>query len=160
MADIERLGIDCDLELTGDLGVALEPHELDWVVESAELLERFGHEYEVFDREEILAEVASPTYLAGIWEKTDAAHRRPGKLVVGLADAALAAGVRLHERTPATKIVNDRAGVRVLAPVGHVRAARPPGDERLPAAAPRHPALRRAGLRLRAHDRAALSGAA
>jgi glycine/D-amino acid oxidase-like deaminating enzyme len=122
--DMERLGIECDLELTGDLGVALEPHELDWVVESAELLERFGHEYEVFDHEGILNEVASPTYLAGIWEKTDAAIVDPGKLVVGLADAALAAGVRLHERTPATKIVNDRAGVRVLAPVGHVRARR------------------------------------
>jgi glycine/D-amino acid oxidase-like deaminating enzyme len=124
VADIERLGIDCNLELTGDLGVALEPHEVGWVDESAELLERYGHQHEVFDREGIQAEVASPTYLAGIWDKTDAALVDPGRLAAGLADAALAAGVRIHERTRATKIATDGAGVRVLAATGHVRARR------------------------------------
>ncbi|HXV96545.1 MAG TPA: FAD-dependent oxidoreductase [Gaiellaceae bacterium] len=122
VADIERLGIDCELELTGDLGVALEPHELDWVEETAELLERHGHEHEVFGREAIQAEVASPTYLGGLWDKTDAALVHPGKLVTGLADAARDAGVRIHEGTRATKIVDDGPGVRVLVPTGHVRA--------------------------------------
>jgi glycine/D-amino acid oxidase-like deaminating enzyme len=124
VADIERLGIDCELELTGDLGVALEPHELEWVEETAELLERHGHEHEVFDREAIQAEVASPTYLGGIWDRTDAALVHPGKLVTGLADAARDAGVRIHEGTRATKIVDDGPGVRVLVPTGHVRAGR------------------------------------
>ncbi len=124
VGDIERLGIDCGLELTGDLGVALEPHEVEWVVESAELLERYGYQYEVFDCDAIQAEVASPTYLAGIWDKTDAALVDPGRLAAGLADAALAAGVRIHERSRATKIVDDGAGVRVLVPTGHVRARR------------------------------------
>ena len=153
VADIERLGIDCDLELTGDLGVALEEHELPWIEESAELLARFGHEYEVFDREAVQAEVASPTYLGGIWEKTDAALVDPGKLVAGLAAAALAAGVRIHERTPATKIVDDGAGGPRARP--HRQRPRPPrpaGDERLSAAPAGNSPLRRSGLRLRAHD--------
>ena len=124
LADLERLGIDCDVELTGDLSVALEPHELAWIPESAELYERFGHEYEVFDQEAIRAEVSSPTYLGGFWAKTDAAVLDPGKLCAGLAEAALAAGVRIHERTRATKIVDDGPGVRVLTPTGHVRAGR------------------------------------
>jgi glycine/D-amino acid oxidase-like deaminating enzyme len=124
VADIERLGIDCDLELTGDLGVALEPHELDWIAESAELFQRYGHEHEVFDREAIQAEVASPTYLGGIWDKTDAALVDPGKLAVGLADAALTAGVRIHERTRVSKLADDGAGIRVHAATGHVRARR------------------------------------
>ena len=124
VGDIERLGIDCDLELTGDLSVALEPHEVGWLEEGAELLGRHGHEHELFDREAIRAEVASPTYLAGLWDKTDAALVDPGKLVVGLAQAALAVGVRIHERSPATKIVDDDAGVRVLVPTGQVRAPR------------------------------------
>ena len=81
-----------------------------------------GHE--LFDREAIRAEVASPTYLAGLWDKTDAALVDPGKLVVGLAQAALAVGVHIHERSPATKIVDDDAGVRVLVPTGQVRAPR------------------------------------
>ena len=90
----------------------------------AELYERFGHEYEVFDQAAIRAEVSSPTYLGGFWAKTDAAVLDPGKLCAGLAEAALAAGVRIHERTRATKIVDDGAGVRVLTPTGHVRAGR------------------------------------
>jgi glycine/D-amino acid oxidase-like deaminating enzyme len=124
VGDIDRLGIDCGLELTGDLSVALEPHEVDWVAESAELFERHGHEHEVFDRDAVQAEVASPTYLAGIWDKTDAALVDPGRLAAGLADAALAAGVRIHERTRATTIADEGGGVRVLAPTGHVRARR------------------------------------
>ena len=32
-AEIERLGIDCDLERNGDLDVAVEPHELEWLAE-------------------------------------------------------------------------------------------------------------------------------
>jgi glycine/D-amino acid oxidase-like deaminating enzyme len=124
VGDIQRLGIECDLELTGDLAVALEPHELDWVAESAELLGRFGHEHEVFDRDAIRAEVASPTYLGGLWDKTDAALVDPGKLAVGLADAASAARVRIHERTRVTRLDDDGAGVRVAVPSGHVRARR------------------------------------
>ena len=124
VGDIERLAIDCDLELTGDLGVALEPHEVGWLEEAAELLHQHGHEHELFDEAAIRAEVASPTYLGGIWDKTDAALVDPGKLAAGLARAALAAGVRIHERSPATKLVEDGAGIRVLTPIGHVRARR------------------------------------
>jgi glycine/D-amino acid oxidase-like deaminating enzyme len=124
VGDIEQLGIDCDLELTGDLAVALEPHEVGWLEEAGELLDRYGHERELFDREAVQAEVASPTYLAGLWDKTDAALVDPGKLAVGLADAAVARGVRIHERSEATGIEDDGAGVRVFARTGHVRARR------------------------------------
>ena len=105
VADIGRLGIDCDLELTGDLSVALEPHELEWVEESAELLARHGHDHEVFDEAAIRAEVASPIYLGGIWDRTDAALVDPGKLAAGLGQAALSAGVRIHEHTAAPSSV-------------------------------------------------------
>ena len=123
VSDLERLGVECDLELTGDLGVALEPHEVGWLEETAELLGRYGHEHELFDEAAVRAEVASPTYLGGLWDKTDAGLVDPGKLAVGLAEAALAAGVRIHERTPATGIEDDGAGVRVLTEAGYVRAA-------------------------------------
>lgn len=124
VADVERLGIDCDLELTGDLAVALEPHEVGWLEEGAELLERFGHEHELFDEKGVRAEVASPTYLAGLWDKTDAALVHPGKLAAGLARAARAAGVRLHEGSYATGIADDGPAIRVQTPAGHVQARR------------------------------------
>ena len=124
VADIERLGIDCGLELTGDLAVALEPHEVGWLEEGAALLKRYGHEHELFDREAVRDEVASPTYLGGLWDKTDAALVDPGRLAVSLARAALAAGVRIHEGSPSTDIVDDAPAVRVRTPSGHVRARR------------------------------------
>ncbi len=124
VGDIERHGIHCDLELTGDLAVALEPHEVDLLKESAELLDRYGHEHELLDADAVRAEVASPTYLAGLWDQTDAALVDPGKLATGLAGAALAAGVRLHEGSRATKVEEDGAGARVQTASGHVRARR------------------------------------
>jgi glycine/D-amino acid oxidase-like deaminating enzyme len=123
-ADLERHGVACDLEPTGDLVVALEPHEVDGLAESAKLLERFGHEHELFDREAVQAEVASPTYLGGLWDKTDAGVLDPGKLTVGLADAARAAGVRLHEHTPATGLYDKGECVGVTTPQGVVLARR------------------------------------
>ena len=44
-------------------------------------------------REAMRAEVASPTYLGGVWDRTGAALVDPGKLAAGLADAAARAGV-------------------------------------------------------------------
>lgn len=123
-ADLERYRVDCDLELTGDLVVALEPHELDGLAESAGLLDSFGHEHELFDGEAVRAEVASPTYLGGLWDKTDAGVLDPGKLAVGLADAARAAGVRLHEHTSATGLRDGGTRVGVTTPQGVVLAPR------------------------------------
>ena len=124
LADLDRHGIDCDLELTGDLVVALEPHEVEWLAEAGELLGRFGHDYELFDEAAIRAEVASPTYLGGLWDRTDAAVLDPGKLAVGLADAARALGVRIHERTPALGLDDAGERVRVATPHGAVEAGR------------------------------------
>ena len=70
------------------------------------------------------AEVASPTYLGGIWDKTDAGVLDPGKLAAGLADAARAVGVRIHEHTPATGLSDKGARVGVATPQGVVLARR------------------------------------
>ncbi|HSK15853.1 MAG TPA: FAD-dependent oxidoreductase [Gaiellaceae bacterium] len=123
-ADLHRLGIDCDFELTGDLAVALEPHEVEWLVEGAALLERFGHGHELLEREAMRAEVASPTYLGGLWDKTDAAVLDPGKLAAGLSEAAERAGVVIHEGTRAQGLREVGASVAVRTPEGSVRARR------------------------------------
>ncbi|HEU4449565.1 MAG TPA: FAD-dependent oxidoreductase [Gaiellaceae bacterium] len=123
-ADLERLGVECDLELTGELVVALEPHEVEWLAEAAELLGRFGHEHELFDREAVQAEIASATYLGGLWDRTDAGVLDPGKLAAGLAAAANAAGVRLHEHSRATGLRGSGSRVAVRTPGGAVLARR------------------------------------
>jgi glycine/D-amino acid oxidase-like deaminating enzyme len=123
-ADLERHGIDCHLELAGDLVAILEPYQDAWIEEEVELLRRFGHDVEVFDGPAMRAEVASPTYRAGIWDKTGAGLLDPGRLADGLRTAAQRAGVRIFEGTRAERLERrGRDGIDVVAAGGgRVRA--------------------------------------
>jgi hypothetical protein len=152
--------IACDLEVTGDLAVMLEPYQDPWVQEEADLLRRFGHDVETFDGPAMRREVASPTYRGGVWDGTGAALVDPERLADGLRAAAQRLGVRIHEQTRADGLRAAGEAVEVTAPAGRVRAPRPARHERVPAAAARDPPLRRAGVRLRPRHRAAVRGAA
>jgi glycine/D-amino acid oxidase-like deaminating enzyme len=66
------------------------------------------------------AEIGSPTYLGGVWTRTAAGILDPGKLAVGLRDAALKRGVRLFEHTP----VQVLGPGELHTPSGRVRARR------------------------------------
>ena len=106
--------------------MALEPHELPWLDEAAELMRGYGHEVELLDGEQMRAEVRSPTYLGGLWDRTGAAMVHPGKLARGLRAAALAAGVRLFEHSAVedTRARRRRRGAGHRRRSGHARAAR------------------------------------
>lgn len=121
-ATLERYGIDCDLELTGDIAVALEPHEEQWLVEQAEALGRFGHEVEHLDAERMRAEVRSPTYRGGLWTRTSGGIVDPARLVWGLRRVALGLGVRLFEHTAVTGLARRGSGISLRTPNGEVRA--------------------------------------
>src|SRR4051812_16612918 len=123
-ADLDAHGIDCDFEEAGDLGVALEPHQVEWLEEEAELLRRYGHDVDVLDAAATRAEVDSPTYLGAIWDRTGAATLDPGKLAAGLRAAAVRAGGRVHEHTRATSLEAGGDPVTIIAPQGRVRARR------------------------------------
>jgi glycine/D-amino acid oxidase-like deaminating enzyme len=122
--DLERPAIDGELELTGDLIVALKPRELADLEEEAELLRRFGHDAELLDREQIRAEVNSPMYLGGLWTRTGSALVHPGKLGDGLRAAAARDGVRIHEYSPVRALRGTAAGVSVITDGGVVDARR------------------------------------
>jgi glycine/D-amino acid oxidase-like deaminating enzyme len=122
--DLERYGIECDYERTGDLTVALAPHELAELPDELELLRRFGHDVSVLDRAELRAEVDSPTYLGGIWDRTGAALVHPGRLADGLRAAVDRAGVRICELSPARALRRTPGGVAVITEAGVVNARR------------------------------------
>jgi glycine/D-amino acid oxidase-like deaminating enzyme len=122
--DVERLGIDAELEATGDLIVALEPRELADLEEEAELLRRFGHDAELLDRERVRAEVNSSMYLGGLLTRTGSALVNPGKLADGLRSAAARAGVRIHEYSPVRELQKTAAGVSVRTEGGVIDARR------------------------------------
>ena len=125
VADVERHGIECDLELTGELMLSLEPHQDGWLDEEADLLRNYGHAVQQFRTPaEIRAVVDSPLYRAGLWHKDGGGLLDPGKLNVGLRDAALRAGVRVYEQTPATALEEGGDAVTVVTSRGRVRARR------------------------------------
>jgi glycine/D-amino acid oxidase-like deaminating enzyme len=114
-ADLERHGIACDLELTGDLVAILEPYQDAWLEEDAALLRRFGHDVEILDAAAMQAEVLSPTYRGGLWDRTGAGLLDPGRLADGLHPAAQRLGVRIHERTRAGAGATRSRGARATA---------------------------------------------
>lgn len=115
-ATVRDLGIDCDYERTGELDVAIEPHQV------ADL--RAGGA-EVIEADALRAMVNSPTYLAGVLDP-DVAMVHPAKLAVELARVAAGLGVEIFEHTRATGLDGGgRSGpVRVRTPRGTITAQR------------------------------------
>jgi glycine/D-amino acid oxidase-like deaminating enzyme len=114
-AAVERYGIDCHFERTGELHVATQPYQVE------ELAAEPG---DFLDRDEVRAEVDSPTYLGGLWDRSGAAMLDPARLAWGLAAAAESLGVRIAEHTPVTALERDGAGMRVTTPHGSIQARR------------------------------------
>ena len=136
VADLAHHGIDAALEETGELIVGLEPHQLAWLEEETALAREHGHEVDLLDAEEVRAQLDSPTYLGGAWDRRRAAIVHPGRLADGLRAAALRAGVRIHEHSPVTGLSQDRGAVTLtVAGAGSVRA------ERVVLATGAHPSL-------------------
>ena len=115
---IARYGIDCDFRRTGELTVATQPHEVEWLREAAaEGQGRF------LDRDGVRAELDSPTYLAGLLDPDETALVDPARLAWGLAEAAESLGVRIVEGTRVTGLRRHRAGVSLETHTGAAIAA-------------------------------------
>ncbi|GAB3616607.1 FAD-dependent oxidoreductase [Okibacterium endophyticum] len=112
---VEELGLDCDFERNGVIGLAVEPYQ-------AEAMRQAEHgPDEVFlDREAVTAEVNSPTYLAGSWHKRSAAIVHPGKLALELARVAVELGIEIHEHTKVNAV--ESAGSTPTDPVRLITA--------------------------------------
>ncbi|MEV2240052.1 FAD-dependent oxidoreductase [Micromonospora sp. NPDC049891] len=106
-ATVAEYRIDCDFERTGELAVAVEPYQLTGLAEEVELARRYGHHVTLLDADEVRAEVDSPTYLGGLWDRDRVAMLDPARLAWGLRRACLAAGVRIHEHTRVAGLRRD-----------------------------------------------------
>ncbi len=110
---VQRYGIACDFERSGVMAVAVEPYQ-DAALRGAGYL----------DTQQVRTEVASPTFLAGQWDRHGTAMLHPGKLVTGLARVAHELGVRIHEQSRVTGLNASKTGVRLTTANGSVTAAR------------------------------------
>lgn len=91
---IARYGLNVAAERTGTLSVAVEPHQVAWIAEEAEFL----------DTEGVRAQVNSPTYLAGLWDRESTLMVNPAALACELARAASELGIEIFERSPVRTI--------------------------------------------------------
>ena len=123
-AAIGRYDIDCDWQRSGALTVATQPHHMSELAELAAEMKTAGHEVDLLDRDAVRAEVDSPTYLGGLWDRSGTALVEPARLAWGLRRACLDAGVRIHEHSPVLRM--HSAGRRMLVATRHgsVHAAR------------------------------------
>jgi glycine/D-amino acid oxidase-like deaminating enzyme len=99
---VERYGIDCSLERSGELDVMTEAYQVEDARGFPAEAARYGVELEWLDRDAVRAEVDSPTYVAGLLDRDGVVMLNPARLAWGLRDACLALGVRIHEGTRAT----------------------------------------------------------
>jgi len=112
-ADVRDLGLDCQFERTGQLAVAVEPHQVAWLGPHA------------LDREAVRAEIDSPLFLAGEWSRDDCALVHPARLARELARVATELGVEIHEDTRVTGLdAPTRGPVVVRTTDGSVTADR------------------------------------
>jgi glycine/D-amino acid oxidase-like deaminating enzyme len=121
-----RHGLDCDLEETGSLTVADQPHQVEafraWVETAAE----HGERLRFLDRDEVRAELHSPRWQAGLLAGPESnVMLDPAKLVRGLARVARSMGARVHEATRVDALERRAGNVRVrTAAGGSLRADR------------------------------------
>ncbi|KQO96839.1 NAD(P)/FAD-dependent oxidoreductase [Leifsonia sp. Leaf264] len=120
---LAELGIDAEFERNGAIDLAVEPHQVEWMRESAD-----GEHALFLDETAVRAQVNSPTYLAGVWHTRTSALVHPAKLAFGLARAAAAAGVEIFEHSRVlgldTAGLSVAQGTDVRTQTGTVRAVR------------------------------------
>jgi gamma-glutamylputrescine oxidase len=114
-------GIDCDL-VWGHMHVGIKPRQREELLEwQREQEGDYGYRLLRFmERDEVRQWVASERYLAGLLD-TGAGHLHPLKFTIGVGQAAVAAGARLHEGSRVTQIEHGPT-VTVRTERGSVRA--------------------------------------
>ncbi len=114
----EAEGIDCHYRRAGYLWTAAAPAQLGAYDEAVSACAELGRSEELVlvDGEECRRRIGSPLLLGGAFMRA-AARVQPALLARGLRRAALARGVRIHERTPARRL-----GPPVETPEGQVEA--------------------------------------
>ncbi len=120
-ATLARHDIDCDFERTGEIDVATEPYQVDALQELAQQASSgYGIRLDLLDRDAMRAQVDSPSFLGGLWDRDGVAMLHPAKLAWGLARACARLGVRIHEHTKATSLTPNGGGMAVRTDYGRV----------------------------------------
>lgn len=120
---VGKHNIQCDLK-SGHLEAAYKPSHFDNMQRDAEFLSReFGCDsIDVVRPADMARHIKGGNYHGGVYERKGG-HFHPLNYVLGLAKAALAAGVAIYENTPVT-MMYEMDGIELFAGKGIVEAAK------------------------------------
>lgn len=118
---IRRHGIDCEAQQNGWIQPAHRPGRVALSRRRAEQWASRGAPAEFLDRQRTAAITGSDFWHGG-WINRDGGHINPLAYARGLARAAVGAGVRLFEQSPATALAREGRRWKVSTPAGSVTA--------------------------------------
>ena len=114
-------GIDAELEATGQLLVATQPHEVDDLRAYAEASVEHGNDVRFLDHATVQGMQPSPRWLGGaIASGQQCVMVNPAKLAWGLATSAVRRGARVFEHSRVTGVRRRAGGVTVRVDGGGV----------------------------------------
>jgi len=122
---LTRLGIDADVERTGELDLATTDWQFDDLAETAAAGQALGEDLVLLDTSAARERVNSPMVRGALYDP-NVLIIDPAKLAFGLADAAERLGVRIFENTEVLALASGQAGDKVCARTdfGQIRADR------------------------------------
>lgn len=101
-------GIDCDWQ-PGHAHVPIKPRQvLELQAWQRDLAQDYGYPVQWWSRDQLREQLASDRYLGALFDPASG-HLDPMKYTLGLARAALAAGVRIHEQSRVLQLVQGDA---------------------------------------------------
>jgi glycine/D-amino acid oxidase-like deaminating enzyme len=118
---IQRLSINCDYQLTGEIDLATEPYLLDSFKQFIELAKSYNVSFQYLDRDQLQSVIKSPLFIGGT-QRLDSAIINPAQLAWGLRQACLDLDLQLYESTPVTKLIEEDNNVIAHTPHGQVHA--------------------------------------
>jgi len=119
---IERIGADCDYVASGNVLAGVHPKQEGRLRKAAQTAAELGGHVRFLSGEQMRERGLPRAFLFGVLEERGGTLH-PGKYVMALRDAALAAGVRLFERTHVVQL-EDGKPVRVRTDRGRLTADR------------------------------------
>lgn len=118
---IARYAIECEYAATGNVVAGVHERHRKPLQKGAELAQRLGVHVEYLDDTEVARRRLPGMVKFGVLEKRGG-HLHPGKYVMGLRAAALAAGVRIFEQSKVIEIRDSASPIVVRTASGSVTA--------------------------------------
>ncbi len=121
---LKKYDIDCHDEWGGELTVAVGEENVTGLDQEYRLHKDHGHDAVLLDKDGIREQINSPLFFGGVWSRKNCGIVHPARLAWGLKKAAITLGVRLHEMSPMTELIDNGSSIVVRTHDGEVHTSK------------------------------------